>query len=258
VAYRESKAQPLGQALCLSGSAVSTYAGPPHIEQSRPARLESARRISRTVSSSASSPERDRCPDIGGAQHRLALRNDAEERRGEATSSILSISPRDRPLCVVARDQDVFFDAPPLLGLLGLGIEKSHDAIGIAYRRHDHSGIGESHRQRCAALDASRAVADHPVEFIAQFLDDARDALFGQDILVPGLRGRQRPQRLEPLVSDEGLRKLRDALDDVDRRPRDAPLPSADQGLRRPTSKSTTRVGCAFMAKSGTSSQGLR
>ena len=75
---------------------------------------------------------------------------------------------------------------------------------------------------------------------------------------VPGLRGRQRPQRLEPLVSDEGLRKLRDALDDVDRRPRDAPLPSADQGLRRPTSKSTTRVGCAFMAKSGTSSQGLR
>ena len=55
-----------------------------HIEQSRPARLESARRISRAVSSSASSPERDRCPDIGGAQHLLALRNDAEGRRGEA------------------------------------------------------------------------------------------------------------------------------------------------------------------------------
>jgi hypothetical protein len=55
-----------------------------HIEQSRPARLESARRISRAVSSSASSPERDRYPDIGGAQHLLALRNDAEERRGEA------------------------------------------------------------------------------------------------------------------------------------------------------------------------------
>ena len=107
------------------------------------------------------------------------------------TSSILSISPRDRALCVVARDQDVFFDAPPLLGLLGLGIEKSHDAIGIANRRHfrvghDHSGIGVSHRQRCAALDASRAVADHPVEFIAQLLDGARDALFGQRILCPG------------------------------------------------------------------------
>ena len=61
---------------------------------------------------------------------------------------------------------------------------------------------------------------------------------------VPGLRGRQRPQRLEPLVSDEGLRKLRDALDDVDRRLRDAPLSSADQGLRRPTSKSTTAIFC--------------
>jgi hypothetical protein len=59
----------------------------------------------------------------------------------------------------------------------------------------DHSGIGESHRQRCAALDAGRAVADHSIEFTAQLLDHAGDALLGQRILVAGLRGRQEPQR---------------------------------------------------------------
>jgi hypothetical protein len=42
----------------------------------------------------------------------------------------------------------------------------------------------ESHRQRCAALDAGRAVADHPIEFTAQLLDHAGDALLGQRAFV--------------------------------------------------------------------------
>jgi len=47
-------------------------------------------------------------------------------------------------------------------------------------------------------------------------VDDVADALFSQRILVAGLRGRQQPQGLEPFVTDERLRQLRDALDDVD------------------------------------------
>ena len=122
--------------------------------------------------------------------------------RISSTSSILSISPRAARCAIVARDQDVLLDALALLGLLGLGIEQPDDAIGIAHRRHfrighDDGGVGEAHGERGAALDAGRAVADHPVEFAAQLLDDAGDALLGQRILVAGLRGRQQPQGLD-------------------------------------------------------------
>ena len=67
-----------------------------------------------------------------------------------------------------------------------------------------------------AALDAGRAVADDPVELPAQLGDHPRDAVFGQGILVAGLRGGQQAQGLDPLVADQRLGKLGDALDDVD------------------------------------------
>src|SRR5258705_7094146 len=72
-----------------------------------------------------------------------------------------------------------------------------------------------AHRQRRAALDAGGAVADHPVELAAQLPDDRGDAVLGQRVLVASLRGRQQPERLEPLVANEGLRELGDALDDI-------------------------------------------
>jgi hypothetical protein len=40
-----------------------------------------------------------------------------------------------------------------------------------------------------------------------------RATLLGQGILVADLRGRQKPQRLDALVADQGLRELGDALD---------------------------------------------
>ena len=66
-----------------------------------------------------------------------------------------------------------------LFGAFGLGVEQSDDAIGIAHRGDfrigdDHRDVGEAHRERRAALDAGGAVADDPVEFLAQFVDDAR------------------------------------------------------------------------------------
>ena len=108
-----------------------------------------------------------------------------------------------------------------LLGLLGLGIEQPDDAVGIAHRRYfrvgdDDGGVGEAHGERGPALDAGRAVADHPIEFATQLLDDAGNACLGQRILVARLRGRQQPQGLDALVADERLRKLRHALHHVD------------------------------------------
>ena len=50
------------------------------------------------------------------------------------------------------------------------------------------------------------------------------DALLGQRVLVPGLRGRQQPQSVETLVADQGLRQLGDALHDVDQIEHDAPF----------------------------------
>ena len=71
------------------------------------------------------------------------------------------------------------------------------DAVGVADGRNlrvgdDDGHIDESHGEGGAALDAGRAVADDPVELCAQLFDDARDAVFGEGVLVAGLRRRQK------------------------------------------------------------------
>ena len=60
------------------------------------------------------------------------------------------------------------------------------------------------------------AVADHPVELRPQLRDDLCDPVLGQAILVLALRGRQQSERVQALVSNEGLRELGLAFDDVD------------------------------------------
>ena len=85
--------------------------------------------------------------------------------------------------------------------------------FGIA---DDDGRIGISHRQCRAALDSGRAVADDPVETLAQLGDHAADAFFRQRVLVARLRGRQQVKVLEPLVANERLRQLGHALHDVD------------------------------------------
>jgi hypothetical protein len=77
-------------------------------------------------------------------------------------------------------------------------------------------GVGKAHRECGAALDAGRAVADHPVELVPQLGDDAADPVLGERVLVAGLRGRQQEQGLDPLVADQRLRELNDAVHDVD------------------------------------------
>ena len=67
-----------------------------------------------------------------------------------------------------------------------------------------------------AALDASRAVADHPVEPLAQFIDDALHAFFGQRVLVARLRGGEQVERVDALVANQRLAEVRVALRDVD------------------------------------------
>ena len=84
-------------------------------------------------------------------------------------------------------------DALAALRLDRLGIEQPDDAVGIAHRGyfgigHDDGGIGIAHRQRGAALDPGRTVADDPVEFLPQLVNDFGDAVFGQRVLVAGLR----------------------------------------------------------------------
>ena len=64
---------------------------------------------------------------------------------------------------------------------------------------------------------------------LAQLGDDAADALVGQRILVAGLRGRQQPQILQPLVADQRLRELGDALHDIDEVEHDAPFGAHDE-----------------------------
>ena len=89
--------------------------------------------------------------------------------------------------------------------------------------------IGVPHRQRRAALDAGRTVADDPIEFRAQLRDDAGDAVFGERVLVAGLRGRQQIEIFQPLVANERLRQLGDAVDDVDQIEHHAPFGAHDQ-----------------------------
>jgi hypothetical protein len=97
--------------------------------------------------------------------------------------------------------------------------------------------------------------------FARKLLDDVRNALLSQCILVAGLRGRQQPQRLEPLVPDEGLRESRHALNDVDEVEDHAALgPITRSRLRRPTSKSMTATfspACASAAPSAAKRAGL-
>jgi hypothetical protein len=76
--------------------------------------------------------------------------------------------------------------------------EKTDNAVGIAYRgdlriRDDYGGVGVPHRERRAALDAGRAVAQNPIELGTQLADHVRDPLFGEGILVSGLRSREDP-----------------------------------------------------------------
>jgi hypothetical protein len=57
----------------------------------------------------------------------------------------------------------------------------------------------------------------------------ARDAVVGQRVLVAGLRRRQQPQGLEPLVADQRLGQFCHALDHVDEVEDDAALRSQHQ-----------------------------
>ena len=68
------------------------------------------------------------------------------------------------------------------LGLQRLGVEQADDAVGVAHRGDfrvgdDDGDVGMAHGQRRAALDAGRAVADDPVELLAQLVDHPGDAL---------------------------------------------------------------------------------
>ncbi|MGY4375689.1 hypothetical protein ACVWZ3_003328 [Bradyrhizobium sp. i1.3.6] len=93
----------------------------------------------------------------------------------------------------------------------------------------DHGLVRKAHRHGGAALDAGRAVADHPVEAVAQIVDDLADALFRQRVLVAGLRGRQQPEILQPLVADQRLRQLCDTLHHVDEIEHDAAFGAHDE-----------------------------
>ena len=64
-------------------------------------------------------------------------------------------------------------------------------------------------------LDAGGAIADNPIEVLAQFVDHTRDAFFAQSILIPGLRRVQKRERVDALVANERLRKFGIALNDV-------------------------------------------
>ena len=86
-----------------------------------------------------------------------------------------------------------------------------------------------SHRQDCTALDAGGTVADHPVESLLELADDAPHPFLGEGVLVAGLRCREKPERLQPLVADERLRQLGNALDDVDEVEDDAAFGAHDQ-----------------------------
>ena len=73
------------------------------------------------------------------------------------------------------------------------------------------------------------AVADDPVEPLAQLVDHAPDALVGEGILVAGLRGGQQGQGVDAFVADERLRQLGDALHDVDEIVDDPSLGAEDE-----------------------------
>ena len=86
----------------------------------------------------------------------------------------------------------MFGHALALFGFLGLRVKQTDNAIRIAHRRdfrvgHNHGDIGMLHGENSAPFDAGRAVANDPVEFAAQIINDARHAPFRQCVLVPRL-----------------------------------------------------------------------
>ncbi len=107
--------------------------------------------------------------------------------------------------------------------------EQADDAVGVAHRRHfrvgHHDGrVGVAHGERRAPLDAGRAVADDPIEERPELADYAVDAVLGERVLVPRLRGGEQEERIDALVANERLRQLGHALDDVDQVVDHAPL----------------------------------
>src|SRR5262249_27849858 len=157
--------------------------------------------------------------EIGRVQHLVAFRHDAEYRYAEDVLDVVDVEhfPARSALRIVARDEEMFLHALALFGPLGLGIKQAYDPVGIAHRRYlgvgdDDGQIGKPHRQRCAALDTGRTVADDPIEFAAQFPDHSRDTVVGEGVLVPRLRGWQQPERFKTFVADERLRQFRDPL----------------------------------------------
>ena len=64
---------------------------------------------------------------------------------------------------------------------------------------------------------------------VLQLRDDVADPFLGQRILVAGLRRRQQPQILQALVADQRLRKLGNALDDIDQVEHDPPFRPHDK-----------------------------
>src|SRR5262249_60950026 len=101
----------------------------------------------------------------------------------------------------------MFLHLFPLLGFLGLSVEQTDDAVGIAYRGnlrvgHDDSGFGMPHGEHRSAFDARRTVADYPIELLAQLCDNLGDAVGGEWVLVAGLRNREQPQTSENRNAD--------------------------------------------------------
>ncbi len=80
-----------------------------------------------------------------------------------------------------------------------------------------------------ALLDAGGAVADDPIEALAQFVHHPLHPVFGQRVLVARLRGRKQVEGLETLVPDQRLRKLGVALHHIDQIEDDASLRPHDQ-----------------------------
>ena len=128
----------------------------------------------------------------------------------------------------------MFFHFVAVFGAQRFGIEQADDAVGIPDRGHfrvgdDEGAVGKAHGETCAFLDAGGTVADDPVEFFAEFLDDTGDACLGQGVLVAGLAGGEQAEGLDPLVADQGLGELGFALNDVDEIEHDAAFGAEDQ-----------------------------